>query len=294
MKIENTGDWVTFITVAKEKSFIKASKALNLAPAVVTKRIVRLEDALKVRLFQRTTRSVQLTDEGRELLPMAERLIADMSEAETLFEKNETISGTIRFTAPATFCQRKLAPIITEFQKLYPDVKLELEMTNSVLNLIERGIDVAIRIGKYPDSSLIARKIGVNDLLVCASPDYLKKSKPIKSAKDLKFHSLLYIDGHRNYRFEKSSLKISDISKSSHIICNDGSVLTALAISGAGIVIRSRWDVDPYIESGDLKCILQNDPLESAGDIFIVAPTRRHQSPRVRAFINFVVENFGR
>lgn len=292
MKIENTGDWVSFIAVAREKSFIKASKVLKIAPAVVTKRIVRLEDALKVRLFQRTTRSVQLTDEGKELLPMAERLVSDMAEAESLFEKKEAISGTIRLTAPATFCQKKIVPLLVAFQELYPEVKLELEMTNSVLNLIERGIDVAIRIGKYPDSSLIARKIGVNELLVCVTPSYLKKSKPIRSARDLKNHSLLYIEGHKNYRFEKSDLKISDLSKDSKIVCNDGAVLTALAISGAGVVIRSKWDVDDHLLSGELKCILQNDPLESAGDIFIVTPTRRNQSPRVRAFINFFVENF--
>jgi DNA-binding transcriptional LysR family regulator len=183
-----------------------------------------------------------------------------------------------------------LAPLLTQFQNQYPEITLELILTDSILNLIEGAIDIAIRIGTFKDSSLIARKLGENQLVLCASPSYLKKHPQIRTESDLKLHALLYLDSHGDSRFIKSGTKISDLAKQSKIQCSDGLTLTEFAVHGNGIALRSTWDVQSLIQSGKLKPVLEQEPLEPAGEIMLIVPSRRYLSPRVRALMDFISE----
>lgn len=291
MKIKNIEDWEAFLAVCNENSFIRAAKRLNLSAAVVTKRIARLESQLETLLFHRTTRSISLTRDGEELFPVAERLLADIKEAELYFEGAKKLSGSVKMTAPVSYGQRHLVPILTAFLSRYPDIEIELILTGSVLNMVEEGIDLAVRGGPLDDSMLIAQKIGKNQLFACASSEYLKKSRRIAKPQDLKEHSLLFLDVHENQRFLQTRDKLLDLASKPRIHCNDGAAITLLAVSGAGVAVRSSWDVTPYLKSGKLVRILPEFPIESPGDLFVVTHSRRFPNPRVRALREFIVNS---
>jgi DNA-binding transcriptional LysR family regulator len=292
MKIEEIAIWEAFYGVAKYGNFSKASKALQIAVPQLSKRIAKLEDRLGVRLFQRSTRIVSLTDEGKALLPKVTSLLEDWSGIESSFESShQKLLGTIRVTCLPFIAHRLLIPILGDFMKLHPGIHVELELSEKILNLIESNIDLAIRIEEPEDTELIYRKLVPNELIFCASPRYLKNSKaPLKEPAHLHKHQMLMLDLHRECRFRDGSYKLKAFANSRKLSCENGAFLTDLALNDFGVLVRSIWDVREHLHKGELVQVLKKHPLETFGHIYAVIPSRRFLAPRVRTFLDFVVE----
>jgi DNA-binding transcriptional LysR family regulator len=292
MKIEEIGIWEAFQGVAVHGGFSKASKVLRVTVPQLSKRVAKLEDRLGVRLFQRSTRVVTLTDEGRALLPRVTSLLDDLTGIESSFESGQSLTGTVRITCVPFVAHRLLIPVIAGFSKVYPEIHIELELSESFVNLIEANFDLAIRIHPEPDDSdLVYRKLAPNDLVLCASPGYLKAGKrPLDKPADLRHHKMLMLSVHRDCGFKNGSHALREFEGSKRLTCENGAFLTELALNDFGVLVRSIWDVQGFLENGELVQVLKKYPLETFGNVYAVIPSRRYLAPRVRAFLDFVVK----
>jgi len=289
MKIEDVNIWLAFLGVAKHGNFTRAAMLSNVPLPQMSKRISKLEESLGVRLFHRTTRSVTLTDEGKSLLPKVERIFEDLQEVETSFDQKLDFVGNIKITSVPFIAHRLLLPLMNKFMLQYPQLKIELELSESFVNLIEGSFDLALRIDTPKDSNLVYRKLAPNDLVFCASPAYLKKNPhKLNSPSDLKKHSLLALSIHQRVKFVKSSERVGDFKEAKPVQCENGAFLTDMALAGMGVLVRSVWDVRDYLKRGTLVQVLEKHPLETFGHIYAVVPTRRYMAPRVRAFLDFI------
>ena len=290
MKINELSTWEAFLGVAKSGNFTSAGKALGIPTPQVSKRVARLEERLGVRLFQRSTRVVTLTEEGRLLVPKVTSIIEDLSSVESEFESKKKLSGTIKITCVPFVAHRILPKALDRLGRDYPDIKLEIELSKEFRNLIEEGLDMAIRIETPKDTELVYRKMAPNDLVLCASPKYLESAPPLKTVEDLRKHKLLMLNIHQRVRLGNSKKKLGDFSDAQKIICKNGVFLTDLALKHQGILVRSIWDVQDKLKKKQLVEVLTNHPLETFGDIYAVIPTKRYLAPRVRLFLNYVLE----
>jgi DNA-binding transcriptional LysR family regulator len=292
MKIQNLEDIVAFLAVADALGFTQASRKMDIPVSILSKRVARLEDDLGIRLFQRSTRAIALTEEGKTLIPQARRLLGDLREMEEQFSQGDELKGPIHLTMPWGLTQGPVAKILTDFRKDHPGVEVDVHFSDTYERLVESGFDLAIRFSKQEDSSLIARRLGPNYLKMVASASYLKQKGTPKTVKDLKEHSLLMIGVHRHRKFTKSGLSLNEIANSTSIISNNGLFLTEVAKSGGGIAIRSHWDVAEVIRRKELVEVTVNDRLESGHDAYIVTPSNRYMSKRVRALMDTLVKEF--
>lgn len=291
MKIDEITTWEAFLAVVKHGNFTRAAKALGVPASQVTKRVAKLEVGLGVRLFQRTTRSVSLTDEGKSIFPKIDSILEDLKEAEALFESGENLKGTIKVTCVPFIAHKLLLPTLEKFNSNYPEIHFELDLSEKFSNIIESGIDMAIRIETPKDSELIYRKLAPNNLIFCASPKYLKSNKnKIKKPEDLQHHSLLILGIHHRCRFKKTLLRLGNFIKNKKLTCEDGIFLTRMALANQGVLLRSIWDVQEHLASGELVQVLKNHPLETFGNIHAVIPSKRFLAPRVRTFLDFILE----
>ncbi len=290
MKIEQIATWQAFQAVAIHGGFSRAAEALRVGVPQLSKRIAKLEEQLGVRLFQRSTRVVNLTDEGRALLPRVSALLEDWAGVESAFEAQTQLAGTIRVASTFFIAQRLLIPVFEKFQKAHPRVHIELDLSENLLNMTEAGIDLAIRIHDTPEANdLIYKKLAVNQLVLCASPRYLESAQArLTRPADLVHHPLLMLDVHRGVPIGKAALTLGDLEKSKTITCSDGGFLTELALRGSGILVRSIWDVREHLKKGRLVQVLKNYPLEPFGSIYAVIPSRRYLAPRVRALLDLI------
>jgi len=292
MKIDEIGSWETFLQVARHGNFSKAAHQMHLSVPQLSKRIARLESQLGVRLFQRTTRVISLTDEGKALLPKVTSILEDLSSIESSFENEQKVSGTVRITCVPFVAHRLLIPALARFTEVHPDVYFELDLSETVMNLVESNFDIAIRIQEPRDSSLIYRKLAPNDLVFCTSPRYLKKNpRKLTEPLDLNNHSLLSLSIHNRCRFKSGAYKLEDFSRSKKLVSENGWFLTELALQGFGVLVRSIWDVREHLKAGSLVQVLKRHPLETFGNIYAVIPSRRYLAPRVRVFLDFIVED---
>ena len=290
MKIDDLSLWQAFYWVAKDSSFTKAAQRMNLGSPILSKKIAKLEETLDVRLFQRSTRKVSLTDEGKGLLPLIESLIDDVQGIEMRFEKQTELSGTIRMTSMSTIVQRFLAPILIDFTKKHPKVRFELDVSDHIVDMIDSQVDLAIRSQTPTGSDFVYKKLVSNRPLFCASPEYLKQSKkPVRKIEDLHHHRIMMFKAYTNRKILNTPYKLSDFADSKFIEPSSGLFITELILRGAGIGVRSGWDVHDLLKSGELVEVLKNYKIDPLNDIYLVVPNRRLLAPRVRAFIDFLV-----
>lgn len=292
MKIDEIMVWEAFQGVAKHGNFSKAARVMEIPVPQLSKRVAKLEDRLGVRLFQRSTRVVNLTNEGRALLPRIEAILEDLNGIENSFETQKQLSGKIRITCVPFIAHRFLIPTMESFKKAFPDIHIDLDLSENLINLIEANIDLAIRIHDDPEGSdLVYRRLAPNNLVFCASPAYLKKAKPITKPRDLHHHSLLMLSVHENCQFQKSHHgKLGDFKKSKWLTCDNGAFITDLALNDFGILVRSIVDVRAHFQKARLVQVLENYPLETFGNVYAVIPNRRFLAPRVRTFLDFLVK----
>lgn len=290
LRVSDMALWEAFLAIAKLGSFAQAARQLRVSPPQLSKRVNKLEELLGMRCFQRSTRSVSLTAEGRAILPVVTTLLNDLENLEAQFEDVDELSGSIRVTCVPAVAERFVFPRLQTFLDQHPAIKIELDLSERFANLIEENIDIAIRIQKPADTSLVYRKITANQLVLCASPSYLKRcGEPLRKPEDLHRHPFLHMAIHDKVRFAKSGQALGDFRGARRIVCENGMTLRNLAVQGYGVLARSLWDLEDLLASGKLVRVLERHPLETFGDLYAVIPSRRYLAPRVRRFLDFLV-----
>ena len=293
--IDRAGEMEAFVRVVEAQGFSAAAPGLGLTPSAVSKLITRLESRLGVRLLQRTTRAIHLTADGEAFYEQARRIVGEITALEAeLTDRRGTPQGLLRVTTSLAFSTHQLAPVIGEFFERYPDVQLELIPTDRVVDLVEEGVDLAIRLGRLADSSFMARKIGDDVRLVCAAPAYLARHGTPLTPDELKRHScILNRDRANQSRWPfRIDGQIHEIEVGGRIAIADGEGQLRLALQGLGIVRLTRLTVAGAIRSGELVSLLKDFSAEEPVPIHVVYPHRRHLAPKVTAFVDFVREKF--
>ncbi|MFZ6812978.1 LysR family transcriptional regulator [Undibacterium sp. Rencai35W] len=280
----------TFAEVAARGSLSAAARAEGVAPAMIGRRLDALEERLSVKLLQRTTRKIALTNEGAAFLEDCQRILAELEEAETsVSERSARASGQLTISAPAGFGRQHVAPLVPSFLSEHRDVKLTLSLNDRVVDLIGEGVDVAIRIASLTDSNLIGVKLADNKRVVVASPAYIKRHGTPVTLDELSNHNCLAFssDGsQRGWTFRQNGKNVV-LKVEGNMVCNDGEVLHDWAIAGKGLAWRSMWEVGTEIESGKLVTVL-DDFTAPGNDIYAIFAQRRHLPLRIRAFVDFL------
>ncbi len=295
MKTDFASELEFFVLVAKLGTLSGAARELDLTPPAATKRLALMEARLGVRLVNRTTRSISLTNEGETYLSYATRILADLREMENVVSSSGAEPrGLLRVNATLGFGRTTIAPLVSEFARRYAHVEVQLDVTDRPVDLVDSGIDLAIRFGNLPDRRLSARRIMSNRRFLCASPGYLERFGTPQSLADLLQHRCII---HRQndsaygvWRFDHQGHQ-ETIKVDGALSSNDGDIVLGWALDGHGILIRSEWDLAKYLESGRLRVVLPEYKVPSA-DLFVYYPQRRNQTARARAFIDFLVEKF--
>ena len=278
-----------FIAAADAGSFAKAAARLRVSPPAVTRAISSLEGRLGARLFNRTTRSLSLTEVGARYLESARGLLAAIDEAEEAAVGETAMpQGRLTVTASVTFGRSTLAPIINGFLASHPRVTVSAMLTDRVVNLVEEGIDVGVRIGRLPDSSLVARNVGDVRRILVASPTYLAKRGAPSEPADLKLHSMIAFTGlmpNREWRYVADG-QAGRVGIEPRLEINDAVAALAAAEAGEGITIALSYMVEAQCRDGRLVPILE-DFTSPAVPVHLVYPQSRMVAPKLRAFVDF-------
>lgn len=281
-----------FVAVAETQSFSLASKNLNISTAQVSRQISALEKRLQVKLFYRTTRKVSLTQEALLFYQHCRHLLDALNAAEqAVTNLQSSPQGKIKLTVPVTYGEQKILPLINDFLAIHSGIEITIELSNNLVNLVEGGFDLAIRLGNLPDSNLIAKKLSSRSNYVCASPSYLQTQGEAHSLSELKDHNCLI--GTRDYwRFNERG-KEKNLRVKGNLRCNSGLALVNAAIKGIGIVQLPDYYVQQYINSGELLTILDQFR-ESEEGIWAVYPENRYLSPKIRLLVEYIAENLNK
>jgi DNA-binding transcriptional LysR family regulator len=281
-----------FVAVADLEGFAPAARKLKLSPSAVTRLIAALEERLGARLLQRTTRSVTLTDTGRHYLERARRILADVEEAERAAEGERTRpSGRLVVSAPLGFGRLHVSPVMSAYLKRYPEVSAELRLEDRMINLVEDGIDLAVRIGHLADSSLVARHVGEMRRIVVASPAYLKARGEPKTPEAIASHDTIQFGATvsvADWRFLEAGKEVR-ISYEPRFSSNSSDAAIQYAAEGGGLTRVMAYQAAEALKAGKLKIVLQKFELPAV-PINIVYPTSRLLSAKVRSFIDLVME----
>ncbi|TMM41999.1 LysR family transcriptional regulator [Colwellia ponticola] len=284
-----------FVAVVAEGSFSNAATSMQLSPQLVSKYVAKLEDQLGIRLLNRTTRKVSLTEAGTHYVQHAQQILLSIDEMDSqLGGLQQNPKGTLRISAPVSFALKHMAKLITDFQLQYPLVNIELQLNDRKIDIVDEGFDIALRIGNLKDSSLIAKYIAPIRVILCASPEYLKKHGTPKQPEDLKNHRYL----HYNYSEIDSKdniyqwLNAKNIDTRGGFDSNNGDILVEAAIAGAGLALQPTFIASNAISSGQLTQVLADFELKPLG-LYAVYAHRKLLPSKVRCFIDFIENYYG-
>ncbi|MEQ6887738.1 LysR substrate-binding domain-containing protein [Halomonas sp. CS7] len=284
-----------FISVVSEGNFTRAAERLAMSPQLVSKYVAQLEAHLGVRLLNRTTRKLHLTEAGARYLPRAQQLLADLDDMEQQLGDLQTQArGLLRISAPVSFATRHLAPLLGDFQRAHPGVDIDLQLNDRKVDIVEEGFDIALRIGHLKSSSLIAKRIAPVRLVMCASPAYLAQLGTPGHPEELKAHRYLcysYAEqeaGDSLFRW----LPGRDPARGGDLVSNNGDVLVESAIAGAGIALQPTFIAGPAIQAGRLRVVLpDHEPRPMS--LYAVYAHRQLLASKVRCFVDFMEGYFG-
>ncbi|WP_353535487.1 LysR family transcriptional regulator [Cognatishimia sp. WU-CL00825] len=285
----------TYVAVADAKSFTAAAQRLGMTPQLVSKYVRTLEDRLGTQLFIRSTRNVRMTVTGETYLEKSRQFLDDFSELSAGLQQDHLDpKGSLRLTAPATYGELFLADIVAEFAITYPQVQVNMHLTDRHTSLNDEGFDVAIRIGKLEDSSLVAKKIAETDLVYCASPNYLSRNGKPATPDDLIGHDCIIDSNYRlgdRWMFSDPMDAKSEktIQVTGRLKVNSAAAARRYALRNSGVMLCPYYVVAADIAEGALCPILQEYQPESLG-IYAVYLENRHLSARVRVFVDFIVD----
>ena len=280
----------TFVEVAARGSLSAAARAEGIAPAMIGRRLDALEARLGVKLLQRTTRRLVLTEEGTAFLDDCQRILAALEQAEaSVAERSARASGHLLVSAPAGFGRQHVAPLLPSFLAEHRDVSVNLNLNDRVVDVVGEGVDVAIRIASLSDSNLVGVKLADNHRVVVAAPAYLKRHGTPQVPADLARHNCLALSSQGSqpgWTFRDDGKAVT-LKVGGNMVCNDGAVLHDWALAGRGLAWRSMWEVGAEIEAGRLVPVL--DRFAAPGnDIYAVFAQRRHMPVRIRVFVDFL------
>lgn len=293
LKKANFSELEFFVLLNRLGSLSAAARALDITPPAATMRLASMEKRIGARLLNRSTRKISLTHEGEIYLQHASRLIDELRELDEIVSgSGHAPRGLLRVNAPLGFGRTVIAPFVSTFTARYPDVEVQLEVTDRPVDLIETGFDLAVRFGELPDNRINARRVMSNRRFLCASPAYLEKHGTPKKLEDLTKHRCIVHrqndDAYGVWRFLIDG-RTEIVKVHGALSSNDGDIVQGWALDGQGIVIRSEWDVIKHLESGRLRRLLPAFTLPSA-DLYAYYPSKKNLPARVRTFINFLVE----
>jgi DNA-binding transcriptional LysR family regulator len=298
---QHADELATLLALADQGSFAAAGRSLDRHPSVLSKRMQALERRLGVRLVERTTRQLRFTDEGRRLaekVRQATHLIRDAEQEAA--QGAQEIRGRLRLAMPATMGRRWISPMLAQFSLAYPDVALEVEYSERIVDIVGERFDAAIRIGNLPDSRLVATRLCDQYRLLCASASYLERHEPPKRPADLAHHNCLGYTGLLSFpewtlvQSGKTGAArvVESVRVNGSILSNDNEALLHAALKGVGIISGSDWHLMPSIHAGALVRILPQWTLGDAGGIYLVRPSGQYSTGAMTAFKQWVAEAF--
>lgn len=287
-------DLIVFAVAANHLNFASAAKQLKVTAPQVSKVISKLENLLHKTLFIRTTRHMRLSEHGAALLPVAQQTLAAFTDMEDLFndrEQDTDVSGVLRINCAHTLGIRVLAKIVATFQRKYPKIHTNIILSDHYEDLIEQNLDMALRIFKPDDSTLMVRKLGDNPVVFCAAPEYLAQN-PVKNLKDLKNHRVMYIPSHGELKFQNAGITVEQACSGATASASNGDFLTEIAKYGGAVAVRSKWSITRELEDGSLVLIDLKDQLVSNTLIYAVYPQHKFIPKRLRLWLDHLFAEF--
>ena len=285
-----------FVEVVQKNGFAKAADALDTSPANVTRIIADLEAHLGTRLLNRSSRKMSLTESGQGLFERAKVIVEDMAEIEAIASSaGVRAKGLLRINAPLTFGVLRLAPLWPKFMALYPEIELQISLIDRVVDIVEEGYDMAIRISKAGSSAHAARKLATSHNICCAAPAYLALHGTPSTPEDLKQHNCIgysYSASADEWRFSDAAGRPHPVTVNCSLHANNGDTARAAALAGAGIIWQPTFLIGEDLRAGRLVPLLPGFSLPDI-DVLAVYPSRRHLSAKVRVMIDFLAAEFG-
>lgn len=286
-------DLEIFARVANVGNMSAAGREMGLSPAVVSKRISHLEKRLGTRLFQRTTRQLTLTETGEGFFQRVTNILDGIEEAEAFVSRrNMAPSGTLKVSAPTSFSRMHITPYLSEFLNTYPELNLELNISDNYVDIVRTGLDAAIRIGELQDSSLVAKRLAPNRRIICATPGYLREAGEPKTIDELSKHRCLSYIPQESWRLVGPDGPVN-LKIQGAIRTNSSEVVRSSVISGLGIAFRSTWDIAEELKSGTLKHIMKDYSSSSRVAIYAVYPCREYVPAKLKVFVDFLARKYG-
>lgn len=286
-------DMEIFARVVTAGSMSAAGREMGLSPAVVSKRLRRLEDRLGTRLLQRTTRQISLTEAGQGFYERVVAILASIEEAETYVSRRSAMArGTLRVSAPTSFGRMHIAPHLSAFLKANPDLAINLELSDDFVDIVGGGFDLAIRIAELTDSSLVARRLAPIHRVLCATPGYLHTHGTPRTIQDLSNHVCLAAANQDPWKLEGPDGPIA-VRASGPIQTNSSEVIREAVINGVGIALRSTWDIGGELRAGKLQVVLPQYRASRHVGVHAVYPSRRFLPAKVRVFIDYLAQLYG-
>ena len=282
-----------FARIATIGAFGEAGREFGLSPTAVTHRIKGLESELGVTLFNRTTRTVALTANGELFLNHTLKILENIEDARSEIAGGENnIRGQLRIAGSASFGRRYIAPHIAKFLELHPHVQVKLDLSDRVIDIVEHGYDLALRIGTLAPSSLIATKIIDNPRILVASPAYIEKAGKPEIPQDLASHNCLVLGDNRSWRLRDVHGDVHDVRVSGNFSTNYGEVTAEAAIADVGIALKSKWDIEHQLTEGSLVPVLEEYAVDPLWSLWAVRPPAQIAPARVSVFIEFIKNKF--
>ncbi|MBA68186.1 MAG: LysR family transcriptional regulator [Rhizobiales bacterium] len=283
-------DMEVFARVVASGSLSSAGRELGLSPAGVSKRLRRLEETLGTRLLQRTTRQISLTETGQAYFERIGPLITGIEEAENFVtRRSDTVRGTLKVSAPTSFGRMHVAPHINDFMRQYPDLAINLQLSDAFVDIVGEGFDLSIRIGELTDSSLVGRKLAPVRRVLCAAPSYIESRDMLQTLADLAAHLCLPPHNNDTWKLEGPEGPIT-YRPDGPLKTNSSEVIREAVIGGAGIALRSTWDIGPELEAGKLVQVLPDYEGSRNIGIYALYASRQFLPAKIRVFIDFLVE----
>lgn len=279
-----------FVRIAELHVIAEAGRELNLSAASTSARLAKLEQTLGFQLFNRSTRAVSLTTDGEVFLPYAIQLIETLdSGISAVNKKDDAVKGVLRMAMPASFGRMYIVPLLGQFRERYPNINLDLRLSDEFIDMTQGGYDLAIRNSRLEDSSLVARKLADDQRILVASSSYLKQTAPLQSISDLKKHKVVTL-GTLGTQLKFNNGEQIKLTPSSMV--NDGEVMRALIEQGFGLGLKSLWNVSESLASGALVKVLSDFPLKTDSAIWLLFPKGRVSAPKVRIMVDYLIEQF--
>jgi DNA-binding transcriptional LysR family regulator len=283
-----------FVRVCATRNLSAAGREFGLSPAASSARLAQLERQLGARLLHRTTRQITLTQDGETFLERAE-LLLDAAEqaASAVGHASSAPQGLLRLAASVSFGRQYIVPALAEFLGTYPGIRLDLRLSDTMIDMAQHGIDVAIRIGPLRDSALVARTLAPNRLVLCAAPEYLAQHGTPRHPAELKAHQCLVLAGTNPWRFRQPGGSVLEVRVGGRVQSDNGEALRDAAVAGLGIALQSTWATTDQLRSGALQRVLPDFPVASEAVISAQYLNRSFLPPKSKALIDFFAERFG-